>query len=119
MFANGASNDAEFRVTVAQVIKDVTNVGISPQRKYSLIIELKEAVTLPLELRRSSVRFQCKTEAARRVCEKVSSVDTFPDVVMYPERYEFDRSMLLSSAYKSESCGGDTSSEIRFQSVHK
>lgn len=48
LFANYVNNGFEFPVTMAQVIRDGTNFEIRPQRKHSMVIKRKEAVTVLL-----------------------------------------------------------------------
>lgn len=64
-------------MTLAQVVKDVINVGISPQRKRSMAIERKEVMTLLLELTQSSLEFHSKYETAQRARVRHMSVITF------------------------------------------
>lgn len=86
-FMDFANNDSKFQVTMAQVLRDVSDSNICEEMDGNIGNNQVDAVTLLLRLTRSSVIFKCKTEISRRIIQRRISIEMFRDVALHSEEY--------------------------------
>lgn len=79
-FVGSTTEEATFEVTIAQIIEAFINVDITPQQKHSKKLQQMEAVTLLLQLTKSSAKLHATKERARKAQLQDVSVETFQNV---------------------------------------
>lgn len=84
LFVESAVEEVSFEVTLAGIIEDVFNVGITAQQNHIRGLQQKEVVILLLQLTRSLAKFYAKREIMQRARPHETSAETFCDISKHP-----------------------------------